>query len=801
MKTGLFDIEADGLRPTRVHCMTIIDANTSEEFRYTPANINEGVRHLETFDRTVAHNGIGYDYKVLRKLHGFSLPDEKCYDSLVLSRVFCGHLKEVDLDFYMRNKEKPGCIPGKLIGRHGIEAWGWRLGLHKGDYSAEMKAKGLDPWESYNEEMDEYCANDTRVLKLLWQKILSPHIGARQQSFRAVVNFYSKKLERDCNVTVNIDLPPDAYTRERFDIGEEMFSKARNSGAIDPLILKSLYRVSYRGLPGFLNAVGHDPKPQAIAANRRVVATIDRPEVAGNAQAAYISNFSTSVYPKTINIYHRTIDDPDGALFKQAMKSITCAPTIKTTPQEVVDLEHYLAWRMEDVKTSGILFNVKEGNKLRNELVILKEGIERKLRALFPPHVITKEIKRSAAVDRMELAMGSVAQALRDAARPRSVNKYVYFKVGSRKHVGQRLLDAGWTPDPEDRTPTGLVKVSDDVLGKAVKYFEGRGETEMAEAVEDIRTYYLIQKRIGQLATGEQAWLKLADRNGFIHPTITPCAAVTARATHSNPNVSQVPAILKVKENGKEVVAWGRKGEWGADCRKLFIVPRGFKQVGSDLSGIELRMLAHYLYPYDNGKFAEILLTKDVHEENRKIIGFANRTDAKRFIFALLYGAGDEKLGSIILPSGSSEQKKAIGRQFRAKCASGITGFGDLVTEVKREAQSGKIKAIDGRILPIRAEHAALNTLLQSGGAIVSKVWIEKVLGEMNRLGYLYGYDHDYTFLLWSHDEIQFAVRENYADIVADICVGQAAAAGRHLGCAIPIGAESKVGDNWFDCH
>lgn len=841
MKTALFDIETNGLKATTVFCMTVIEAESGDEFRFKPNQIHDGCELLRSAHRTVAHNGIGFDYRVLSNTYGLVIPENKALDSLVLSRVLCGQLKEVDLDAYLRNKDS---IPGKLIGRHGIEAWGWRLGLHKGDYAAEMKARGLDPWAEYSEEMDEYCANDTRVLLRLWNDILSPHIGNKIYSFRTTVNFSSAKLKRDCNVTLpEVILPDNAYDAgvPRIPMGKTLVDMAKESGALDKSILTSLSRVSFLGVPSFLNANFHDPLPSANPGGRRAsyASSLDSSKPATSAKS-YAQKLATATYAQDFHFRHIVTDDADGKLFIEALRSFSVQPTVKTTPMHVIELEHYMARRMEEQRASGILFDVANGRKMLGELRSLSSKLEHDLRRKFPPVVKIKEIKSRSKIREFDFAVGSLAAALQQKVAPRMIKTYVPFKVSSRKQVGERLLNAGWKPDFEDRTKTGQVKVSDDVLGKARQYFIDHGQPDFAQAVEDIRTFYLVQKRIGQLAGGEQAWLKLADSRNFIHPTIVPCAAVTARATHSSPNVSQVPALVMVKKSNPdfvfddaarklleeeiallgpddkkrlkeiarltaktvEVVGWGREGEWGADSRKLFIVPKGFKQVGADLSGIELRMLAHYLWKWDKGRFANILLTQDVHEVNRKIIGFANRTDAKRFIFALLYGAGDVKLGSIVMPSGSLEQQKAVGRQFRDKTGSGIIGFAELVSELRQECKTGKIKAIDGRSLPIRSDHAALNTLLQSAGTgILPKYWIKNIFDEVEKRGYQYGYDFDYTFLLWSHDEVQFAVREPYAEEFATIFTDAALLAGNQLGILLPTAAEAKIGNNWFDCH
>lgn len=819
--TVLFDIEADGLRPKVVHCMSTINADTGERRSFRPGEIDAGVRYLETFDRVVAHNAIGYDVGVLTRLHALNLRREQVVDSLVLSHVLCGNIDEIDKDIYIQFKGQPGVIPGKLIGRHGIEAWGHRLHKYKGDYAAEMEAKGLNPWAEFSEEMLSYCEGDTEVLYELWTKILRPRLGAPVFDTHITVEIIGRDADgkpASSRATIPYRLPSNAYeTNEPIFPASELIRAAKQP----PLFNRRLTTIrQYRfvNVPGFLNSNIVGKK------KNRCVEMSNNNDGLRPSPSTYIQRLTSVGAPKTYSIYISPID-VDDVDFVETTRSFHFLPMRRSLPDNVFHLEHEIAWDMEKLRDSGILFNVSAGKEMEKELQATAREITQRLSRAFPTtYSAVAKINKRTKLYNMELEADSIAYQLRVAALQQYKVIPKAFNVSSRKQVGELLVRHGYIPAAEDVTPSGKkaideakargerppavsqIKCSDDVLQKAVNFFD-KHNPEFAAHVRDIRLFYLVQKRLGQLSSGAQAWLKLADKRGFIHPTINPCGAVTARATHSNPNVSQVPALLMVKYTDpvtgekKEKVAWGVEGEWGADSRKLFIVPKGFKQVGADLAGIELRMLAHYLYEFDAGKFADIILTTDVHEANKNIIGFANRTDAKRFIFALMYGAGDEKLGAIIDPSASATMKKMIGRRFRDRIAANFKGFADLTRHIRAEASHGFITGLDGRALPVRAEHAALNTLLQSGGAIVAKVWIRHIRAALRARGLEYGYDKDYTFLLWSHDEVQFAVREGLETEFAQILVDAAASAGIELKCKMPIAAEAKIGENWYDTH
>ena len=162
----------------------------------------------------------------------------------------------------------------------------------------------------------------------------------------------------------------------------------------------------------------------------------------------------------------------------------------------------------------------------------------------------------------------------------------------------------------------------------------------------DLLSFLLVQKRLGQLAEGQQAWLKL-QKNGVIHGRVNTNGAVTGRCTHSTPNVAQVPSV---------------RADYGKECRELFTVRKGYKLVGCDASGLELRMLAHYMAFYDRGEYAKIVTEGDVHTVNQKAAGLETRDQAKTMIYALLYGAGDHKMGEII--GGGAREGQQLKRKF-----------------------------------------------------------------------------------------------------------------------------------------
>jgi DNA polymerase I-like protein with 3'-5' exonuclease and polymerase domains len=145
--------------------------------------------------------------------------------------------------------------------------------------------------------------------------------------------------------------------------------------------------------------------------------------------------------------------------------------------------------------------------------------------------------------------------------------------------------------------------------------------------------------------------------------------------------------------------------------------------VGADLAGIELRMLAHYLARYDGGRYGDVLLNGDIHQENADKIGISRRL-VKTVTYAFLYGAGDIKIGLSYDPQLPSQAAKKKGTEIRAAYMAAIPGLEELVTAVKSKAESGYINLCDGRRCAVDGSHKALNYLLQGSAGVIAKQWM-----------------------------------------------------------------------------
>jgi DNA polymerase-1 len=426
--------------------------------------------------------------------------------------------------------------------------------------------------------------------------------------------------------------------------------------------------------------------------------------------------------------------------------------------QQALDLEHQVAWLMAKQERNGFCFDMAKAAALLTRLVQRRGELERELRDYFG----SWEVQLPDFVPKVNNAKLGYVKGV-----PVKKAKVVEFNPSSRDHIADRLITLyGWKP--VDFTEGGKPMVDEIVLGK-LTYPPCKLLTE----------YLLIQKRISQLNEGGQAWMK-CEKKGKIHGSVNPNGAVTGRATHSYPNVSQVPSS---------------GSPYGAECRELFTVPAGWTLVGADASGLELRCLAHFMAKWDGGKYAEILLGGDIHTENQKAAGLETRNQAKTFIYAFLYGAGDAKIGSIV--GGAAGD----GRKLKQKFLRSLPALGRLVEAVQGAAKRGHLVGLDGRHIHVRSSHAALNTLLQGAGAIVCKQWLVFLEEHLSKT-YRHGWDGDYAFCAWSHDEVQIACRTpEVAAYIAKAAPEMVTKAGEHFNFRCVLAGESKVGKTWADTH
>jgi len=432
-----------------------------------------------------------------------------------------------------------------------------------------------------------------------------------------------------------------------------------------------------------------------------------------------------------------------------------------------VIIEHEVYKIITQQRKNGFLIDEKKCMLLLAELNELLVSVEDEVRQEFKPKAtfryLTRRYTKTGSISRTAKDQDGIGVRLtnKEYAEIELSNNYITrttytdFNLGSRKQIGEYLIDFGWKP--KVFTPTGQPVVDEQTLIKV---------KDIPQAVL-IAKYLTVQKRIAQITS----WIKEIQEDGRIHGFVNPNGAITSRMTHSHPNTAQIP---------------NSSAPYGKECRSCWVVPEGYKLVGIDASGLELRMLAHHM---NDKEYINEILNGDIHTANQKFAGLESRNQAKTFIYALLYGAGDAKLGEVV--KGSRHDGKRLKQRFFTS----LPAFKTIKNRVSREASSGFVKGVDGRKIKVRSEHSALNTLLQGDGAIIMKqaliIFNDKIL----KSGY------DAKFVANVHDEWQLEVKEDIADEVGRLGVISIKETTCALKLNCPLDGEYNVGNNWSETH
>lgn len=460
-------------------------------------------------------------------------------------------------------------------------------------------------------------------------------------------------------------------------------------------------------------------------------------------------------------------------------------------------IEHELAWYLAQQERNGWPIDRPKLVDLIATLSARREILSAKLRKEFGWWY---KQNRKPVVPKRTMQYQKDRRLVVEGA-PYTPLEVVEFNPNSRQHIEKVLRERyGW--NPKDFTPSGQAKLDEKVL----KGLERVG------CSADLIEFLLVQKRLGQVAEGDQAWVDHLRPNAatgmeHIHGRVWQNSCVTHRASHTNPNTAQVPKV---------------GSPYGEECRAVWTVPSGWVQIGADASGLELRCLAHYMAQWDGGAYGKTILEgrnedgTDIHSVNRDalrateypdkkvqaLIAELSRGSAKNWIYAYLYGAGDEKLGAMAVPL--PKHYKRLGRLLRTGFEQKIPALGALQKAVKGKVSQGYVIMPDGRKTYIRHEHAALNSLLQAAGAIICKAWIAEFNRRLcERFGSRPGggWDQEWAALGWIHDEVQIACRPEHTEEVSEIIVDSIRSITALFNWRIPLDGEAKVGGSWAECH
>jgi DNA polymerase-1 len=489
--------------------------------------------------------------------------------------------------------------------------------------------------------------------------------------------------------------------------------------------------------------------------------------------------------------------------------------------QPAIELEHRIQVVCNKMTAAGWPFDVKKAGKLHADLLEEKDRLEKALKSEFGgwwapkgPAAIKGDPKTKGQFTpkRNDARMGYVAGQVCTKI------EWIEFNPKSLAHVERCMRKLGWVPTAF--TETGGAKLDEEVLDSI--------ETEYPQAA-GLTRYLMLCKRLGQLAEGNQAWLKKVAADGCIHGQYNPMGTVTSRAAHYDPNIGQVPSV---------------SSPFGAECRELFVVPQGWELVGADMEGLEGRCQGHYQWPHDGGEFARLLLEGDWHWKNVLAMGLLpadtvrikdqghpeyqlhtmlREHGAKRWFYALIYGMGAVESGSILLNACRAVRKenpewgfvyeqfygkdeapsekvmKRVGGSLKKRFMDNSPALQALIRKVTEMAEDhGKLPGLDKRVLPIRAAFSSFNALLQSAGAILCKRW---VCDAHDALLQQFEWGRDFVILGWIHDEVQVSCRKGLGKQIGDIIVKAAQQSGEPYGFRMRLDSSYKVGANWAQTH
>jgi len=440
-------------------------------------------------------------------------------------------------------------------------------------------------------------------------------------------------------------------------------------------------------------------------------------------------------------------------------------------------VEHAVATIISQQERNGVQFNLPLAIKLIDDIDIECKRIYNALRSRLSYEVINKY---TVPLNKPYLKGGGYSSNvfkwytekgydIPNIGGPFSRVEFSDPDMNSREKFKKQLLRLGWKPRnfTEKGNPKLTIKNEFDETVACPSL-----EKTLGILGEEVAKFYIIRHRQAQI----KGFLRHVRPDGRIPAGAIPDGTNTHRMTHKV--VANIPRVSSVL---------------GKEMRSLFMVPEGYKMVGADLSGLELRCLAHRM---NDAEYTNTLLNEDIHIFNQKAAKLSTRDQAKKFIYTFLYGGGDALVGHSI--GGGAREGKKIKKQFLAA----LPALDRLITRVKKASKRGYLIGLDGRKIWMRAyegkiqEHKALNTLLQCDGSLIMKV----ALAYMQR-NILTNPNLDATLLITYHDEVQMQVREDQAELVGDIIIECFEAAGRFFEMNCPITGEYEIGDDWSTTH
>lgn len=817
--TLIFDIESDGLLSpkrnrgpdegsgviSRVDCLCIRDISDpadikTYEFAQHPAgeyivfgatpeedttielperdDIEDGLWMLMTARYRIGHNIIQYDDPAIKMVYPLYDPAGTAIDTLVMTRLIMPDTGDLDDKMIVRSR-----FPGKLRKSHSLDAWGWRIGLHKGDYSVECAKRGISPWKEWRPNKLSYCVNDIDVTEALWYKVQEdmPPLGSIQ-------------FEHEC---------------------QQLAMKQRGNGVpFDMAAAEKLATELEKELSAHEAAVKEKYKFWFTPDKKRINRPLyDDPDIGDREtplqrkrKAAKKKGllFDDSDYDKKTGyqkIRPEYFEDDSRGLWAEVEIS---KATRRAFEKRAAEIEANT--KRENANARAAIWNsLNPDAPKKKKIVALKEL----------PDFKWDQTENGIKCRNPDTTEGALFCPI----------KRVDFNPGSRMNVIDRLIQIhNW--QPAEFTETGQPSVNDAVL-TALK-----GRVPEAAGLAEVFFY---KKLLGALQEGPESWMRNYAEDGAIHGNLNTGGTVSGRCAHNSPNLGNVVAVMTRKTktadgdkekdlllpNGeyqpqcfnadgslkKEAPLLGRQGEYGFEVRSLFYTPHEILgeewiQIGADLKNVEGRTQGAQLAPYDDSALVNYLLGGgDIHTRNMQLCGINDRGLIKRVYFAFAYGAGDYKLGITADDKLNYTQAVRRGRELRDLLVEKIPGMKHAQDHVKAQAGQGFLIGIDGRKLQCRSPHSAFNLQCQSDAGLLAKKWWLLTEERLLEAGGTHGWEGDFAMMLFVHDELQIAIKKFFVEEACNIIEKAAVEAGEFFNYPIRIEADSKIGHTWAACH
>ena len=452
-----------------------------------------------------------------------------------------------------------------------------------------------------------------------------------------------------------------------------------------------------------------------------------------------------SVYSEEMKVYCKRDVKITERVYKHLNRMLTCFS------MESIRLEHATQYIISEQIRNGFLLDKEVASDIYTGALTEANRIEEAVIKFFPPIVTERYSEKT-------------GKRLKDDVES--------FNLGSPNQIVKRLDELGWKPTVQTKTGKSW-KICQENLDTIPDTLPDG--TAMPQCIKDLKKWKILETR---WKTAKD-WLDRMDGDGRVHGQVIIPGTVTHRATHQNPNMANIPSITTER---------GLSGLFAYECREAWTVPRGFKLVGTDAAGIQLRVLAHYM---NDPTYTKTLLEGDIHTFNKNALGeyCKDRPTAKTFIYAWLLGAGQAKVGQI-LNCTVRQAGDAMDNFLRS-----IPALKELKRKAAMAAQRGYLVSLDGRRIKIESEHKALSVYLQGGETIIMRM--------ANFLWYNQAKKDKIKFkqTVWVHDEWQTETEEGRAEDLGRLQVQSIRDTGDYFNLNCPLDGEYKIGNNWAETH